>query len=223
MPIGVYIQLNPVGAEVGPTVDLFSDLDGYTTPFETNVSVSLLSNGYWFNTVPTGTKTIKVQSYGECTNHILINITGLPGCDDNYCLEFCCSYLLENNSGGLRSWSYYDCEGGSDAGLFNNGDIISFCADQSAGPIFVDSGCTLTRVGCCYECSCYTVYNQNQSFTIEYTDCYGNIQTQVSPYNGSTYIISYCGGEPTVIFGTYDEIILVGDCLYNGISYYCPF
>lgn len=222
MPIGVYITLNSVGIEVGPTVDLFSDVDGYTTPFETDVLVSVLETGYWFNTVPTGTSIIKIQSQGDCINHIFVNISGLPGCDDNFCSVSCCQFVLINNSGSLKSWSYYDCDGAFETGIYGNGDTVAFCANQSAGPIFVDNGCNLILIGCCNFCECYVLTNSNQTFTVQFTDCFGNMEQQVASYNGFEYVVSYCGDYPTLINGTYDNLINLGDCNWNGLSYTCP-
>lgn len=222
MPIGVFIQLNPIGSLVGPTLDLFTNVDNYTTPFATGVTVSTLANGYWFSGVPVNAEIIKIMSTGDCTNHIFLNISNLPGCDDNYCLEECCAFILENNSSGLRSWSYYDCEGTPVSGIYSSGDTVSFCADQSIGPILVDSGCTLTRIGCCYECDCYTLINDNVPFTVEYTDCYGVVQTQGGVFNGYQYVVNYCGGTPTVVYGSYDSMYNSGDCFWDGIGYSCP-
>jgi hypothetical protein len=72
----VLITLTTAGAATGP-FDLYSNLDGYTTAFETGVSQASLVAGYLSVLVPTGTTTVRVTSTGSCTNHIDISITGI--------------------------------------------------------------------------------------------------------------------------------------------------
>ena len=71
----VLIYLTTAGAGTGP-FNLYSNVDGYVTPFETGVpKVSLTTlPGYTTALVPNGTTTIRVQSTGACTNYIDIVI-----------------------------------------------------------------------------------------------------------------------------------------------------
>jgi hypothetical protein len=62
----------PPGGDVGP-FDLYSDSDGYTVPFATNVSASALEAGY-SSTVPDDATIIRVVSIGFCTNFINLDI-----------------------------------------------------------------------------------------------------------------------------------------------------
>jgi hypothetical protein len=71
----VLIILSTAGTDVGP-FDLYSDVDGYTSSFATGISKTVLLSGYSCTTVPDGTTIIKVQSYGTCTNYILLTISG---------------------------------------------------------------------------------------------------------------------------------------------------
>lgn len=71
----VLITLTLAGADSGP-YDLYSDLDGYVTPFATGVSKSALLAGYTTAAVPDGTITIRVTSTGTCTNYIDFTISG---------------------------------------------------------------------------------------------------------------------------------------------------
>jgi hypothetical protein len=64
----------PVGADSGP-FNLFSNTDGFTTAFDTNISASSLVAGYTSTSVPTGTTTIRVVSTGTCTNYIDIQVS----------------------------------------------------------------------------------------------------------------------------------------------------
>lgn len=75
----VLILLTTAGAGTGP-FNLLSNVDGFTTPFETGVAkVSLTTPpGYTSALVPNGTTTIRVQSTGACTNFIDIVIGATP-------------------------------------------------------------------------------------------------------------------------------------------------
>jgi len=67
----------PIGGDAGP-FNLFSDIDGYTVPFETGVSAAVLIAGYTTSLVPNGTTIIRVVSVGICTNHIDIQVNLIP-------------------------------------------------------------------------------------------------------------------------------------------------
>jgi len=73
----VLITLTLAGADTGP-FDLYSDLDGYTTPFETGVSKAALLAGYLSSLVPDGTTNILVQSTGVCDRDLFLNVEGYP-------------------------------------------------------------------------------------------------------------------------------------------------
>lgn len=65
------IQINitiPPGGSAGP-FDLYSDANGYTTPFQTQVPALTLTNGYVIE-LPTGATIIRVCSVGTCDNCI---------------------------------------------------------------------------------------------------------------------------------------------------------
>ena len=71
----VLITLTTAGVDVGP-FDLYSDVDGYVSAFETGVSRAALVAGYTSYVVPDGTMTIKVQSYGTCNNYLYLVVDG---------------------------------------------------------------------------------------------------------------------------------------------------
>ena len=71
----VYINLTSAGTDSGP-YDLYSDLDGYTSAFESSIDNAILLAGYATSLVPDYTNIIRVKSNNElCTNYIDINIT----------------------------------------------------------------------------------------------------------------------------------------------------
>jgi len=61
------------GIDTGP-FDLYSDVDGFVTPFETNVSKPALEAGYTTSLVPNGTTIIRVQSLGVCPTNVDITL-----------------------------------------------------------------------------------------------------------------------------------------------------
>lgn len=72
----VLITLTAAGTDSGP-FNLYSNLDGYTTAFETGVSKASLLGGYTSVVVPDYTTSIRVKSTGDCVNYIDIVLTNL--------------------------------------------------------------------------------------------------------------------------------------------------
>jgi uncharacterized Zn-binding protein involved in type VI secretion len=71
------ITLTTAGTGTGP-FDLYSDFDGYVTPFETGVSKSALVSGYTTSLVYNGTTIIRVQSNSiGCTNYVDLPVSGI--------------------------------------------------------------------------------------------------------------------------------------------------
>jgi hypothetical protein len=71
----VLITLTTAGADTGP-FDLFSNLDAYTSAFETGVSKASLLAGYPSALVPDYTTIVRIRSAGDCTNFIDIPLYG---------------------------------------------------------------------------------------------------------------------------------------------------
>jgi hypothetical protein len=72
----VLITLTLAGTDTGP-FDLYSDVDGYVSAFETGVSKVSLVGGYVSVLVPDGTTIIRVKSTGLCPNYIDLAISGI--------------------------------------------------------------------------------------------------------------------------------------------------
>ena len=72
--MNVLITLTTAGADTGP-FNLYSNVDNYTTAFETNISKGILVAGYTSTIVPPGTTAIRVWSAGICTNYVNITLT----------------------------------------------------------------------------------------------------------------------------------------------------
>lgn len=76
----VIITLTNIGVDQGSLFDLFSDVDGYTTAFVTNVPKASLEAGYAVTT-PVGATIIRVKTAdGLCTNELDLTVpTGGTG------------------------------------------------------------------------------------------------------------------------------------------------
>jgi hypothetical protein len=70
MAFSAVITLTTAGADTGP-FSLYSDIDGFVTPFETGVGKAALEAGYLTSLIPDGTSTVRVKSVSLfCTNYI---------------------------------------------------------------------------------------------------------------------------------------------------------
>lgn len=65
----VLITLTVAGADSGP-FNLFSNINGYTSAFETGVPRASLLAGYASALVPDYTTTVRVKSDGMCVNYV---------------------------------------------------------------------------------------------------------------------------------------------------------
>ena len=69
----VLITLTTAGTDTGP-FDLYSNVDGYGSPFETGVLKASLLAGYASALVPDLATVVRVKSDGDCTNFTDISI-----------------------------------------------------------------------------------------------------------------------------------------------------
>ena len=158
MALTVLITLTSAGSDTGP-FNLYSDVDGYTTPFATAVAKATLLAGYTSSVVPDGTTIIRVKSVSFlCTNYIDLPVAGATTTTTTTTSTppFSC--------GDCRNWQYvgesipleggviyyYRCSDGAPQTIvLSNGDPSgSFCNCNSLGT--PDGGVsTLTEVGIC--------------------------------------------------------------------------
>jgi len=71
------ITLTTAGAATGP-FDLYSNIDGYTTPFATGVTRAQILAGYLTNnfpSLPSLPTIVRVKSTVYCVNYLDINVT----------------------------------------------------------------------------------------------------------------------------------------------------
>ena len=65
----VLLTLTSAGTDSGP-FDLYTDLDSYTTPFESGITRNQLLAGYNSTVVPDGALIVRAKSEGNCINYL---------------------------------------------------------------------------------------------------------------------------------------------------------
>jgi len=72
----VLITLTTIGTDCS-LFDIYSNIDGFVSAFETDVPKASLSSGFSSANVPDGTTVIRVKAKGVCTNYIDINLSNI--------------------------------------------------------------------------------------------------------------------------------------------------
>ena len=72
----ILITLTTVGIDCS-TFDIYSDVDGFLSAFETDVPKASLLTGFSSANVPDGTTVIRVKAKGVCTNYIDITLPAI--------------------------------------------------------------------------------------------------------------------------------------------------
>jgi hypothetical protein len=125
----VFITLYTAGTDSGP-FNLYSNIDGYTSAFESGVSKASLVAGYSSALVPDFTTTIKVLSTGTCTNYIYILVEEITTTTTTTtsCIEI--TVDATGNCPSLPGYSvleYTDCDGVYQTVEIGTGDLPTFC------------------------------------------------------------------------------------------------
>ena len=118
----VLITLTTAGLDAGP-FDLYSNVDGYSVPFETGVSKAALLAGYTSTLVTNNTITVRVGSTGICTNYIDVPISGITTTTTSSSSTttttttsgICCGDIFfpsSNFTDEDLTYNYLDCETG---------------------------------------------------------------------------------------------------------------
>jgi hypothetical protein len=141
----VLITLTIAGTDSGP-FDLYSDLDGYTSAFESGVPKASLLAGYASALVPDYTNIIRVKSNGDCVNYIDIPLPGYTTTTTTTILE-CIQYSAD--AAGFPGTIYYtDCSGNPQEFFIDT--IFTFCAIEgtvtTGGPIISIIGSCLLLI-----------------------------------------------------------------------------
>ncbi len=133
----VLITLTTAGSDTGP-FNLYSNVDGYLSAFETGVSKASLLAGYSSALVPDFTTTIRVMSTGDCKNYIDIVLdaptttsttTTAPTTTTTTTLA-CLEYTLfgPGVSGEENIADYIDCLGDPQTAVAMDYTNVTFCA-----------------------------------------------------------------------------------------------
>jgi hypothetical protein len=168
----VLILLTTAGAGTGP-FNLYSNVDGYVTPFETGVAKASLTTppGYTSALVPNGTTTVRVQSTGACTNYIDLVIgatttttttsgsltttttSGSLTTTTTLSPAECGDFSLEGGISG-RTFNFTNCDGVPQTVVVPAGDAVGYCIRlpySAAGATYIapcgDSTLTFSYIG----------------------------------------------------------------------------
>jgi len=135
----VLITLTVAGADTGP-FNLYSDIDGYVTPFESSVPKVSLVSGYTSVVVPTGTTIIRVISQGTCDNYIDLPVSGITTTTStSTTLPACRCYNVTNPTDGTLELQYTPCEGEQTSIFVDASLTVSICV-QPYTIIFRETG-----------------------------------------------------------------------------------
>jgi hypothetical protein len=188
----VTITFTLAGSDVGP-FDLYSDADGYTTPFATGILAATLLAGYTSTVVPDASTTILARSTGVCTRDLYMPIVGAPTTTTTTTIippttTTTTTSIVPHYSVVLTScseaYSYFQISG------FTAGDVVLLEADFSGllnapitsgygtrADIFITDGVT----GNSDSSPCYPYPNSSQGFSI-------NSQITITMAGASTVI-----------------------------------
>lgn len=150
------ITLTTAGVDSGP-FNLYSNIDGYITPFESGIDRASMMSGFTSYTVPDFTTIVRVQSMGvQCSNFIDISLelttttstttsappsttttsTSSSTTTTTTTLLLCYNYI--NNSGVGINATWLDCVTGDPQGpaVIGNGDSICARTGTVSGGVF---------------------------------------------------------------------------------------
>jgi hypothetical protein len=134
------IKLTTAGTDAGP-FNLYSNLDGYLTPFEINITRSQLLAGYTSSVIPDGSAIIRVKSIGVCTNFVDLPI---PGVTTTTSTTVCASYHY--------SFTPFNCPGCTSAPPIN---IDVYNATPLVFPKFYFYGTKILLIDTFFGCSAH--------------------------------------------------------------------
>lgn len=149
----VTITLTTAGRDVN-NCSLYSNVDGYVTPFATGVTRAQLLGGYTSTVVPNGTSTIRVKPIGTtCTNSLDVTVVTT-------------TTTTTTGASAQLNWSF-TLDGGSVGSmeLYVNGSVVESRSNTSSGTIAVYVGDTI-NVGI-YSSGCDSVATKANAYTFD--------------------------------------------------------
>lgn len=223
MPQTVIITLTTAGLDTGP-FNLYSDVDGYVTPFETGVTKPSLLVGYVSTLVPNAATIIRVKSVNElCTNYIDLTIptTTTTTTSSSTSTTSTSSTTTTTTTTAFecvdcRNWEYngatipeagdvihyYRCSDGAPQTIvLSNGDPTGqFCNCNSIDDPYSDNGTILTEIGICVEPTTTTTTT---------TTCYDCATNDFTLYDDGLVTWTTCDGSPASIGGFSGETLSI--------------
>lgn len=142
----VLLTLTTAGPGTGP-FDLYSNVDGYTAPFETNITKSQLTVGYTSVVVPNAATIVRIKSKGSCTTYVDITIVVPTTTTTTECP--CASYLLSAPALNSADFSFIPCESISPISITLRPNTTSLRCIQKPIDIETTNGGTYSLVSTC--------------------------------------------------------------------------
>ena len=169
----VLIVLTTAGTNTGP-FSLYSNVDGFVTPFEIGVSKAALVAGYTSTLVPNGATIIRVKSNSICTNYIDIPFgittttttssstttsTSTTSTTTSTSTTTYCSTVTEGlgcfnwnftagETGAIVQW--IDCNGNKQTSVLSGGDSGTACLCDGQTPNVLEGSLSIiSQVGTC--------------------------------------------------------------------------
>lgn len=150
----VLITLTLAGSDTGP-FDLFSNLDAYTSAFETGVSKASLLAGYPSALVPDYTTVVRLRSTGDCTNYLDIPLYSFTTTTSSTSSTTTTSTTIANTCYEFQSdpytttfsATYIDCDGVLQT--VSNTCFTTSCTYSLCGLSVVSSSVSMNIIGVC--------------------------------------------------------------------------
>ena len=141
----VLITLTTIGTDCS-LFDIYSNVDGFISAFETDVPKASLSAGFSSANAPNGTTVIRVKAKGVCTNYkdivlpaITTTTTSSTSTTTTTTTVACHSYSLYGINPGIAYWT--NCDGSPGRQYINTSETYIVACAQ-AGSVTWSGGIT---------------------------------------------------------------------------------
>lgn len=234
----VLITLTLAGADTGP-YDLFSDVDGFITPFETSIQRVDLLAGFLSANVPDFATVIKVLSKGNCVSFINLTIqeptttttstssttstTSSSTTSTTTTLGVCTEYVFGTFSASTQSIKYTGCDGISETISFGGTGLyqeITICLIGS--PVFPGETFIVANNGVCIIesttttttilCVEFQATADESGGNVNYTPCSSVPGDEETRLLAPSEVFNFCALEGTVSTTGNVTIGIIGSC-----------
>ena len=150
----VLITLTTIGTDCS-LFDIYSNIDGFISAFETNVPKASLSAGFSSANVPNGTTIIRVKAKGVCTNYIDITLPTITTTTTTTTVPpiTCNQWQISTTTDGGATFT--NCSGEIETiyiGGASGNDVTNFCSSSSdPSEIILLPNTNLSYIGACME------------------------------------------------------------------------